>query len=234
MDFKQYVNEYFSDDAIKQIGNGQMRAVYNRQNSCLILNNVPVDLLFIGDSITEGFELQVYFKKFGMVINRGIGGEGVIDLIKRFKHDVVNLKPKVCFMCEGVNNIGYTFGQKKQAGETITSEFIDQFTLSLIPYYKQAIDMCRENGIKLIIGSCLPLGIIDERTDAIILLNKRIKELCKENNVEFVDTFSKLTESDGKTLIQCTNGDLLHLLGHGYNIYAETLMPYLEKAFENN
>lgn len=233
MDFKQYVNEYFSDDAIKQIGNGQMRAVYSRQNSCILYNETPIDLLFIGDSITEGFEVQVYFKKFGTVINRGIGGEGVIDMMKRFDYDVINLKPKVCFLCEGVNNIGYFNRTKTEAGETVSIKDMDEFTSSLIPYFKEAIDKCKENNVYLIIGSCLPLGVIDIRTDGIFQLNKKLKALCEKNNIPFVNTFDKLVEKDGKTLIECTNGDLVHLLCHGYNIYAETLMPYLEKAFEN-
>ena len=229
---KEFLNIYFSEDSAKYYTfKSGMHDVHKRQNSAIFINETPVDLLFAGDSIIEGFNMQMYFNQFGMLVNRGVGGEKIIDIVNRWDLDVTHLKPKVCFLCGGVNDLDYFNSDNIKAGVTLTIEIFDKFTDSLMPYYQKAIDKCKENGTKLIIGSATPLGVVDIRTDAIIMLNKKIKALCEKNDIPFVDTFSKLTKQDGVTLIDCTNGDMIHLLGTAYNIYAEALMPYLRKAF---
>lgn len=63
-----------------------------------------MDIVFIGDSITEGWDVRREFGDLGNTVNRGISGD-VIDIIeKRFAADVLQLKPRVAVINGGVNN----------------------------------------------------------------------------------------------------------------------------------
>ena len=58
------------------------RMLYNYHNESILTNQWPVDVVFVGDSITQLWELQGYFGSFGYVVNRGIGGD-VADILAR-------------------------------------------------------------------------------------------------------------------------------------------------------
>ena len=85
-------------------------------------------ILFFGDSITDarraresdfndrfgsGFVMQVAGELFLKdplkyeIINRGIGGERIVDLYARIKKDVWNEKPDVLTILEGINDISH-------------------------------------------------------------------------------------------------------------------------------
>ena len=61
--------------------------------------------MFIGDSITEYWELNAYFRNSDqLIINRGIAGDTTKYLKKRFYVDAVQLKPKYCILGIGIND----------------------------------------------------------------------------------------------------------------------------------
>jgi len=61
-------------------------------------------VVFMGDSITEGWHLDQSFpgKPY---INRGISGQTTPQMVLRFHQDVVNLKPKAVVILGGINDI---------------------------------------------------------------------------------------------------------------------------------
>ncbi|MEG1873735.1 MAG: GDSL-type esterase/lipase family protein [Ruthenibacterium sp.] len=81
------------------------RGEFDFKNQVIVENEVPVDFVFIGDSITQLWELNAYFNAPGqMVLNRGISGDTTEYVLKRFDADVVQLKPKHCVLMIGVND----------------------------------------------------------------------------------------------------------------------------------
>ena len=57
-------------------GQGDLRRTeFDIRNSQIFCNKIPVDIVFLGDSITHFWEVEEYFKEYGIVVNRGIGGE---------------------------------------------------------------------------------------------------------------------------------------------------------------
>ena len=65
-----------------------LRCDYDSKNQTVIQKQTPVDIIFIGDSITQMWELQSYFGKSGLIVlNRGIGGDHTDYLERRFYAD---------------------------------------------------------------------------------------------------------------------------------------------------
>lgn len=62
-----------------------------------------VDVAFIGDSLTEGYDVKTYYPQFN-VVNRGIGGDTSFGVEKRLKVSAYDIKPKVVTLLIGANN----------------------------------------------------------------------------------------------------------------------------------
>jgi lysophospholipase L1-like esterase len=66
-------------------------------------------VVFIGDSITEGWKLETSFpgKPY---INRGISGQTTSQILLRFRQDAIELHPKVVLILAGTNDIAGNTG----------------------------------------------------------------------------------------------------------------------------
>ena len=62
-------------------------------------------VVFLGNSIIEGFDLGHYFPE-QQLINRGIVGDHLDGLIERLNNSAVALKPEKLFLIIGINDIG--------------------------------------------------------------------------------------------------------------------------------
>ena len=71
-------------------------------------NDYEVDVVFLGDSLTDGYNLELYYPDY-VVSNRGIGGETTHGLEERLKVSAYDLKPKVVVMLIGGNNLNTMF-----------------------------------------------------------------------------------------------------------------------------
>lgn len=212
------------------------RAEFNRKNSIYFVNEIPVDLCFVGDSITESFETNAYFSRFGTVVNRGIGGETIEYLAVRFPLDVIALKPKICVVSEGINNT-YPLYQKYAAGEKISEEEIGSLIQKMMPYYREMAEQCFSSGIRLIFSSVLPIGVYDFRNGFILKLNAEIEKLCGEYakkgaRISYADTYSSIVGADKILMEDFTFGDKLHPHVLGYNKIAKVLEGHIEKFSE--
>src|ERR1022692_2887602 len=81
------------------------------------LQQLPPDpgrVVFLGDSITDGWRLAQYFPDKPYV-NRGIGGQTTPQMLVRMYPDVVDLKPAAVRILAGTNDISHNTGP-----ETIT------------------------------------------------------------------------------------------------------------------
>lgn len=73
---------------------------FNAENPELI--NCDID--FVGDSITEKYDVKKYYKKY-RVANRGISGDTTDMLLTRMEVSAFDLKPKVISLLIGTNNL---------------------------------------------------------------------------------------------------------------------------------
>ena len=135
-------------------------------------------VVFMGNSITEGWIKQdsKYFSS--NYINRGISGQTTPQMLIRFRQDVVALQPKVVIILAGTNDI---------AGNTGPS------TLEMImDNLKSMSEIAQSNHIRVVLCSVLPVydypwkkGL--EPAPKIIALNKMIKEYSASHNIIYCD-----------------------------------------------
>src|SRR5947209_18317282 len=87
-----------------------MVGYYADDNAKLLASKEPVDIVFIGDSITEGWmDKRPGFFTRGR-INRGIGGQTSSQMALRMYSDVVALRPKAVHSMAGTNDIAGNTG----------------------------------------------------------------------------------------------------------------------------
>ena len=97
-------------------------------------------VVFLGDSITDGWRLNEYFPDRDFV-NRGISGQITSQMLGRMKADVIDLKPEAMVLLGGTNDLA-----RKIPVEAVTNN------LSMIA------DLCAQHKIKLILASVLPVS----------------------------------------------------------------------------
>lgn len=81
---------------------------YELQNAVL---DRPVEVVFMGNSITDSW-IRVdpdFFEQNGF-LDRGISGQTTVQMLARFRSDVIDLKPQVVVILAGINDIARNNG----------------------------------------------------------------------------------------------------------------------------
>lgn len=182
-------------------------------------------VVFIGDSITDGWNLAEFFpgKPY---FNRGISGQTTPQMLIRFRPDVIALKPQVVVILAGTNDI---------AGNTGLMTLED--TASNIA---SMAELARANRISVVLSSVLPVndrvrnkeGKLFVQTtrrpnEKIAVMNKWIKKYAGENNFVYLDYHAASVNENGM-LKDGISYDGLHPNAEGYKV----MQPLAEKAIE--
>lgn len=179
-----------------------------------------VDLLFLGDSITEGWgNNAVWQKHYGALhaANFGIGGDTTENVLWRIQNgEIEGISPKVVVLLIGTNNFGLEGHQPDGVAKGVMT--IVQTLRKKLP------------SSKVLLLAIFPR---DEKpgTDArnrIKKVNDQIAGLDDKKNVRFLDIGAKLANPDG-TLSKEIMPDFLHLSEKGYQIWAEAMDPLLQQ-----
>ena len=180
-------------------------------------------VVFMGDSITDGWKLATYFPN-KPYINRGISGQTTPQMLIRFRPDVIALKPKVVVILAGTNDIAGNTGK-------MTLEAIEDNIASMI-------DLARASGIRVVIASVLPVSDYGRDRDGkpinrttqrpptqILALNEWIRKHAAAHDLTYLDYFSATVDDKG-FLKQELSGDGLHPNDKGYGV----MQPLAEQA----
>ena len=195
---------------------------YEQNNSELKKINEPDRVVFMGNSITEGWSfLDKDFFINNPFVNRGIGGQTTPQMLIRFKPDVVNLNPKAVVILAGINDIAENTGP-------VTIENIAENIISMA-------EIAKAKEIKVFICSTLPA--IDfpwspgmDPGPKVIKLNSILKNYCDSNNIPYVDYFSAMSDEKGglKVPEYTTADDLVHPNLAGYKVMEKIILKALE------
>lgn len=205
------------------------RGEFDFGNEVIIAHEVPVDFVFIGDSITHMWELNAYFGRGSrFIVNRGIGGDISNHVLRRFDADVIQLKPKHVVIKIGVNNFwaldGATTEQRKTA---------EQITTGLVNDIQGMVKKAKDHDIKPVICSILPTNLPQSgnnriRNTTIRSVNEQFQKIANEQGAIFVDYHSRMVTEDGIQLREELADDGLHPHVLGYDIMAHALRETLE------
>jgi lysophospholipase L1-like esterase len=177
----------------------------------------PGRVVFMGDSITDGWKLGQFFPGKPYV-NRGISGQTTPQMMVRMFPDVIALKPAALLIYAGTNDI---------AGNTGPS------TLTMIEDNLQAMtELAQAHGIKVILCSVTPISDYTPRKQSvqrppadILKLNAWMREYAAKANAVFADYYAALVDESGM-LKSGYSGDGLHPNDKGYAL----LVPVAEAA----
>jgi lysophospholipase L1-like esterase len=180
-------------------------------------------VVFMGDSITDGWKLDEYFAD-KPYINRGISGQTTPQMLIRFRPDVIALKPRAVLILAGTNDIAGNTGP-------MTLEMIED-------NYTSMADLAKANGIKIIFASVLPIHDygrtkVSERRapEQILKLNEWLKSYCKAKGHIYLDYFSKMIDDKGMLKAELAN-DGLHPNAEGYKIMAPLAESAIQQALK--
>lgn len=192
---------------------------YRADNAALLKSGSAVDVVFMGDSITEGWLRgdPVLFSK-GRV-DRGISGQTTPQMLIRFRQDVIALHPHTVHIMAGTNDI---------AGNTGPMTVDDSFH-----NIRAMAEMAYSNGIKVVIASVLPANGFPWRTEkrpatAIAELNMQLRDYAKARGFAFADYYSAMAGSDGG-LSPALAVDGVHPTTQGYAM----MRPIAEEAIKS-
>ena len=103
------------------------REELDADNERILTAEEAVDIVFIGDSITEGWNVRQVFAGFGNVVNRGISGNAIHVIEKRFAADVLQLKPRMAVIHGGVNDTFPFFETAEEDMPAAIEKAVDTF-----------------------------------------------------------------------------------------------------------
>ncbi|RCW49003.1 GDSL-type esterase/lipase family protein [Paenibacillus prosopidis] len=209
---------------------GERRAELDLHNEALLYHQVPVDFVFIGDSITHFWDVHTHFNQSGMkIVNRGIGGDTSSAVLKRFDADVIQLKPQYAVIKIGINDTWTLDAQNPL--DRLNAEQIEP---TIVTNIVEMVRIAREHRIIPILCSILPNGMTNHdsmeiRNRLIRRINEQLNAYCSRNNLIYVDYHKRMCEPDGLTLRSELTYDGLHLDIFGYNVLAKVLQGELSR-----
>lgn len=206
------------------------REEFNRRNSVYLCHGIRPDLLFIGDSIIDWWEIQAYFQKYGHCVNRGIGGEVTGELCLRFGQDCIDLHPRYAVVLEGINDIGKAWRESKEKG--FPAGWQADCEKEILSNFAALLQMAKEASLPLGICSVLPIGCRDERNEVILSLNEQLKPLAASYGADYIDLYAEVVDESGLLLLKNVHfGDELHPHVAGYDRMAKAVERTLDHVF---
>ena len=192
----------------------------NRHEAALKKLDPATEIVFIGDSITQGWEgsgNKVFADSFApwKTLNLGYGGDRTEHVIWRFANgELEGLKPKLAILMIGTNN------NNRQPAETAAG--IEKI---LTDFHAKCPDA------KVLLCSILPRSAKpdDQKRKHNDEINKLISTLpAKMDFVTYKDMNALFLDKDG-VLSKEVMPDLLHPHEKGYKIWADALVPEIKK-----
>ena len=181
-----------------------------------------VDLLFVGDSITHGWEKagKKTFDKFYAdrnTLNIGFSGDRTEHVLWRFQNGAIDdIDPKLAVVMIGTNNTGHRMDPADETALGI------QFILSEL---KERLPDTKVLLLAVFPRDADATGKHRVRNDEI---NERISKFADEKRVFFLDIADKFLDDEG-VLPKSVMADLLHPGAEGYRIWAEAMEPMIKK-----
>ena len=186
-----------------------------------------VDLVFLGDSITQAWEKEgadvwdVYYRPRN-ALNLGFNGDKTENVLWRLAHgELDNIAPKLLVLLIGTNNSGHRMDKAEDTALGI----------------KQILSVLAE---KLPQTKVLLLGIFPRSakpTQKLRKLNDEVNQIictyADDKRVFFRDINSVFLDEDGHLISDVMN-DFLHPNASQYQVFAEAIEPYVAQLMTSD
>ena len=192
----------------------------------------PKRVVFMGDSITDGWRLAEAFPNKPYV-NRGISGQTTAQMLVRMYPDVIALKPAAMVVLAGTNDIARNNGPQ-------TLEMIQQNIMAMT-------ELAQGHGIKVLLCALTPISdnavpaagraggapprkqSVQRPPADILKLNAWLKDYASKNNATYVDYYAATVDANGEFKSGFTN-DGLHPNAQGYTLMVPVIAAALDRV----
>lgn len=178
-------------------------------------------VVFLGDSITDGWKLNQYFpgKPY---LNRGVSGQISGQMLGRMKADVLDLKPRAAVVLAGTNDLARGVSDDAIRNNLETIGLLAE-AAGIVPVFASILPVSDYHADKDPRYKRTPL-----RDPARILaLNRWLAQTCRERGWPHIDYFGALVDDAGRLRSDAAD-DGLHPNAEGYKIMA----PLAQKAID--
>jgi lysophospholipase L1-like esterase len=190
---------------------------YAAENAALKARGAKTDIVFMGDSITQGWrEKRPAFFREGRV-GRGIGGQTTSQMLVRMMADVIALHPRAVHIMAGTNDIAGNTGPmtRQQTCDNLAA----------------MATLARANGIAVILASVPPAAAFSWRPGLATIgpiaeINRWIARYASETQATHVDYRSALGDGRGG-IREALAYDGVHPTEVGYAAMERVLTPIL-------
>jgi lysophospholipase L1-like esterase len=193
----------------------------NRVKAFREQNHALQNVVLLGDSITEGFDVAKYFPG-RRILNRGIGADVIGNalpeedprgVLQRLDESVFNCAATDVFILIGINDLN--------SGRTIDA---------MEAGYRQLLDRLRQRqpALRIHVQSLLPTrGPHAQRNAPVISFNHRLQKLAGEFQCGWIDLHSLMRDPQGQLKEEFTQ-DGLHLTDPAYRLWREEVLKVLQ------
>lgn len=203
------------------------RKEFDINNEVVLTRKLPVDFVFIGDSITHYWDLHAFFRQEGgLLLNRGISGDSTEFILRRFEADVIQLRPAYAVLLAGVNDTWVL--EKFPWVESAPGQTPDNIVEKITANITAMAGMAAKHKAEPVLCSILPTDMAwstenRTRNEIIARTNRRLKLFAEEKKLLYADYHSCFTGRDGITLKEGLSDDGIHPHVKGYETMAEIL-----------
>lgn len=178
-------------------------------------------ILFVGDSITEGYPLHELFIDRCDIYNRGIGGVTSAYILENIQTMILDLEPELMFLMIGTNDLFFESSPAQIAGNIKaicdkTREALPNIVIHVISVYPIDEEHTYEGIVQ---GARTNEGLLE--------VNRNILSLLQwSDSLKYIDMHSVLKGDTGNLIPDYTT-DGLHLSIKGYHRVSEVISGYI-------
>jgi len=204
-----YPSEYLIIENHDDWGEGNYKKVIKEFKSNPLNYN---DVVFLGNSITQGGKDWSKRLNYPNIKNRGIGGDVTDGVLARID-EIVYFKPKAVFLLIGINDLWNNGSPDNPSAEYIGNNIIK---------IAQVIS-AKAPKTKVYVQTVLPIDKEIYKNN-ILKVNEIIEANEKENAYEIIDLYSIFATENGLIKKELSS-DGIHLNEKGYNTWVEFIKP---------
>ena len=197
----------------------------NKKPITIVKNEiVNPNIVMLGDSITDGYDLDKYFGTDILIVNSGISGNKTHDISDNIRKRVYEYNPSKVFLLIGINDIIYENASSEDVLKQINN-IINEIEIKL-------------PNTKIYVESIYPVNsdwhdyycdAVKDSPEANLIIeetNELLNQYCEINDYEYIDVYSSLIDDEKKFDRLYTN-DGLHPNERGYEVITEILKKYM-------
>ena len=177
-------------------------ALFEEENKTL----TDVDVVFLGDSLTEGYDLKTYYPEYN-VANRGIGGDTTFGLEKRLQVSAYDINPKMVMMLIGANNFDTMMDNYENIVVSLKNN-LPNTDITLLSLTSMTKDWGRNN----------------QKAQN---NNIKIKEYADKYNLRYLDLYNPLLDKTTNELRLEYTTDGGHFTPKGYEVITSVIKPVI-------